>query len=91
MGEHCTHDPIHSDTGPKYDTGMFGMDTNSSIYIHFPTFLRYHIHLPWRADIEINLDDYGWKEINKTDILDAWLRLYLLISPYDHPDGIVDW
>ena len=29
-----------------------------------PTFLCYHIHLTRRADMEINLAEYGRKEIN---------------------------
>ena len=38
----------------------------------FPTFLNYHIHLTWRADMYINLSDLGRKEINITYILDTW-------------------
>ena len=44
----------------------------------FPTFLWYHIHLPWRADMDINLADYGCKEINITDIWDAYFLPILL-------------
>ena len=32
------HDPIHSDTYPKDETGVIGTETNSIIYIHFPHF-----------------------------------------------------
>ena len=56
-----------------------------------PNFLCYHIHLPWSADMEINLSEYGHKGINITEIWDAWLCSYLWISPHDHPDGGVDW
>ena len=56
-----------------------------------PNFLRYHIHLPWRLDIDINLADYGRKEINIPDIWDAWLLPYFWISPHYHPYGSVDW
>ena len=33
-----------------------------------PTFLHYHIHLPWRTDMDINLADYGHKYTNITDV-----------------------
>ena len=56
-----------------------------------PNFLSYKIHLPWRADMNINLSDHGNKETSITDIWDAWLRLYRCISPHDHPYGSVDW
>ena len=55
-----------------------------------PTFILYDIHLPWHADMDINLFDYGCKEINITYIWDAWLRPYYWISPHDHPDGSID-
>ena len=55
------------------------------------TFLYFHVHIPWRADMDINLADYGRKEINITYIWDAWLRLYHWIPPYDHLDDSVDW
>ena len=58
---------------------------------NFPAFLCYRIHLPWRADMYTNLAESGHKEINITDIWDAWLYMYLWISPYDHPYGSVDW
>ena len=51
MGENCIHDPIHSDTDPKNEIGVIGMETNSIIYIHFLTFIRYNIHLTLRADM----------------------------------------
>ena len=41
--------------------------------------------------MDINLAYYGRKEINITDILDAWLRQYLWMSPHDHPYGSVYW
>ena len=44
------------------------MYTESIIYIHFSTFLRYHIHLLCREYTDINLADYGHKEINITEI-----------------------
>ena len=89
-GEHCIHDPIHSDTNLKDETRVVEMETDSIIYTNSPpTFLCYHIHLPWRADI--NLSDYGSKEINITYIWDAWLCPYLWIYTHYHPDGSVDW
>ena len=42
------------------------METDSIIYIYFALFLGYHIHLPWRADMYTNLDDYERKEVNIT-------------------------
>ena len=44
------------------------METDSIIYIYFPTFLRYHVHLPWRAYMEIKLAEYECKEIKIKDI-----------------------
>ena len=40
--------------------------------------------------MDINIADYGRKEINITDILDAWLHLYRWIYPHDHIYGSVD-
>ena len=37
-GEHCIHEPIHSDIDPKYETGVVGMDTDYIIYINFDHF-----------------------------------------------------
>ena len=34
----------------------------------FPTFLHSHIHLPLHADMDIDLADYGPKEINISQI-----------------------
>ena len=41
-----------------------------------PTFLRYHVHLPCFADMDIKLADYERKEINITDIWNSKLRPY---------------
>ena len=45
-GEQCIHDPIHSDTDLKDETGVVVVDTDSIIYIHFMNFSSHHIHLP---------------------------------------------
>ena len=37
-GGHCIHEPIQSDTDPKYETGVVWMDTNSNIYIQYAHF-----------------------------------------------------
>ena len=37
-GGHCIHDPIHSDTDLKDETGVAGMETNFIIYINFAQF-----------------------------------------------------
>ena len=44
-GGHFIHDPIHSDTDPKDETGVIGMDTNSIVYINFTHFSSIS-HLP---------------------------------------------
>ena len=56
-----------------------------------PTFLCYHIHLPWRVDMYINLADYVHKGINIRYILGDWLLVYRWISPNCRTDGSVDW
>ena len=86
----CIHDPIQSDKYPRDKSVVVGMKTGSIIYIHYPTFIHYYIHIPWPADTDISLADYGRKEINITDIWDSWLRPYRWISPHDHRDGSVD-
>ena len=58
--------PIHSYIYPKDEIGVVGMETDSIIYIPFPTFLHYQIHLPWRVDMDINLAEYGRNEIDIT-------------------------
>ena len=40
--------------------------------------------------MDINLSDYGRKEINITDILDDWLRPYNWIYLNEHLDKSVD-
>ena len=40
--------------------------------------------------MDINLSDYGRKEINITDILDDWLRPYNWIYLNEHPENSVD-
>ena len=47
----------YTDTDPKDETGVVRMDTDTVNFIHFPNFLCYHTHLPWRADTDINLSD----------------------------------
>ena len=37
-GGHCIHDPTHSDTDPKDEIGVVGIETDSIIYIRFPHF-----------------------------------------------------
>ena len=37
-GGHCIHEPIFSDIVPKNETGVYGMETDLLIYIHFPHF-----------------------------------------------------
>ena len=37
-GEHCIHDPIHSDTDLKDETGVVVINTDYNIYIHFAHF-----------------------------------------------------
>ena len=67
------------------------MDTDSIIYIHFSAFIHYRIHLPWRVDMDINLSEYGRKEINTTYIWYACLLPYHWIYPYSHLDGSFYW
>ena len=70
-GRHCIHDPIHSNIDTKEDTGVVGMETNSIINIHFPHFSS-PSNSPNMACRHGNyLSDYGRKEINITDNLDA--------------------
>ena len=90
-GEHCIHDPIHADTYPRDNTRVGRMRLTPLFILISPTFLCYHVHLPWRADINISITDHGCKEINITYILDAWLFPYLWIYTHYHPDGSVDW
>ena len=71
--------------------GIGWNDTDCNICIRFSTLLFYHMHLPRCADMDINLSDYGHKEIDISEIWDDWLRPHRWISPYDFLDRSVHW
>ena len=44
-----------------------------------PNFLCFHIHIPWRADTEIKLADFGHKEINVTVLLNVIVKYSVVL------------
>ena len=74
-GGHCIHEPIHSATDPRDNTGVVGMDTDYIIYIHFYHFYSLshsstmacrHGHYPWLL----------WAQVNQ-----HWRYLRCLVAP----------
>ena len=61
------HDPIHSDTDPRDETGVVGMRLTPLFVFILRTLLLYCTHLPWCAVMEICLAGYGRKGIDVAD------------------------